>query len=103
VSLRDIVKKKRRLEIVVETERRVTLRRFGPLPVARCEQCSGPMVFAEQAVAATGLSSRALHRLVETGEVHFAETPAGALLICPNSFTSGAGEAERETLNKGDG
>jgi hypothetical protein len=87
------VKRKRRLELVVETERRVTLRRFGPLPVARCAQCSGPMVYAEQAAAATGLSSRAIHRLVETGEVHFAETAAGQLLICPGSFSSGTGEA----------
>jgi hypothetical protein len=91
-----MVRTKRKLEIVVETERRITLRRFGPLPAARCEQCSGPMVFAEQAVAATGLSSRALHRLVETGEVHFAETPAGALLICPNSFRCSTDEAEGE-------
>lgn len=93
--LRGLVKKKRRLEIVVETERRVTLKRFGSLPAARCEQCSGPMVFAEQAVAATGLSSRAIHRLAETGEVHFAETATGALLICPGSLADGACEAER--------
>jgi hypothetical protein len=87
------VKRKRRLEIVVETERRVTLRRFGPLPSARCEQCSGLLVFVEQAVAATNLSSRVIHRLVENGEIHFAETSAGALLICASSFKSGTGEA----------
>jgi hypothetical protein len=45
-----------------------------------------------------GLSSRKIHRLVETGEVHFAETPTGALLICPDSFRGSTGEAEKEPL-----
>ena len=86
------MKRKRRLEIVVETERRFTLRKTGPASTVRCEQCSGPLVLAEEAVAVTGLSSRTIHRLVETGEVHFAETPTGALLICLNSF--GAAQVE---------
>ena len=47
-------------------------------------------------MAVTGLSSRMIHRLVEAGEVHFAETPAGALLICPESFARGAAEAAAE-------
>jgi hypothetical protein len=84
--LGDVVK--RRLEIVVETTRRVTLRRPGAAPTARCGQCSEPLVSTEEAVAVTGLSSRTIHRLVEAGEVHFAETPSGALLVCPNSVNS---------------
>ena len=92
------MKRKRRLEIVVETERRFTLRQSGPAPAVQCGQCSGPLVSAERAVAITGLSSRTIHRMVETGEVHFAETPAGVLLICLNSFRSIAGEAEKESL-----
>jgi hypothetical protein len=97
------VKRKRRLEIVIETERRVSFRRFSPLPPTLCEQCSGPMVFVEQVVAATGLSSRAIHRLVETGEIHFAETPAGALLICPNSFSRSARQADKELPHESEG
>ena len=77
---------KRRMEIVVEMERRVTLGRPGPTPASRCGQCPGPLILAEEAVAVTGLSSRTIHRLVEAGEVHFAETPAGLLLICLNSL-----------------
>ena len=77
---------KRRVEIVVETTRRVTLGRPGPVPATLCESCAGPLVPAEVAVAVTGLSSRTIHRLVEAGQVHFAETPAGALLVCPTSF-----------------
>ena len=74
------------MEIVVETTRRITLRKPGATPATPCELCAGPLLPAELAVTLTGLSSRAIHRLVEAGEVHFAETPAGALLVCPNSF-----------------
>ena len=90
------MKRKKRLEIVVETERRLVLRRPGPAPPLVCGQCSESLIQAEEAVAATGLSSRVIHRLVETGEIHFAETPAGALLVCLNSFGNGASEASRE-------
>jgi len=44
--------KKKRQEIIVEIEQRVTLRRFGPPPGARYAECSGLIVFAAQAVAA---------------------------------------------------
>jgi len=88
------VKRKRRVEIVVETRRVVTIRKPASSPLPPCGLCSGPLVPAEVAVTVAGLSSRAIHRLVETGEVHFAETPAGALLVCPNSFRGGAAEAE---------
>jgi len=92
------VKRKRRLEIVVETQRRFRLRKPGLAPTVLCEQCSAPLVLVQETVAITGLSSRTIHRMVETGEVHFTETPAGALLICLNSFRSIAGEAEKESL-----
>ena len=68
--------------MVVETERRLVLGRSGAADAVSCERCSGPLVFADEAVAATGLSSRALHRLVEAGELHFAETPAGNPAAC---------------------
>jgi hypothetical protein len=83
---RGAVRRKRKLEIVIETHRRFALRKSGRMSTVLCEQCSGPMVSAEDAFAVTGLSSRAIHRLMEGGEIHFAETLAGALLICFNSL-----------------
>ena len=74
------------MEIVVETTRRVTLRKTGAAHAPPCELCSGPLLPAEEAVAVTGLSSRTIHRAVEAGEVHFAETPEGTLLVCLNSL-----------------
>ena len=44
------------------------------------------MLLLEEAVAVAGLSSRALHRSVEAGALHFAETPEGFLLLCLNSL-----------------
>ena len=85
--------RKRRLEVVVETKRRFTLRKSDASPTTLCGQCSGPLLRVGEATAVTGLSSRAIHRLVEAGEVHFEETPAGALLICPNSFVVARAEA----------
>jgi len=39
----------------------------------------------EQAVTLTGLSARKVFRLVEAEGIHFCETEAGHLFICPNS------------------
>ena len=44
------------------------------------------MVVSEQAIALVGVSSRLLHREIEAGIIHFAETPKGSLLVCLNSL-----------------
>jgi len=33
------------------------------------------------------VASRTIYRRVEAGELHFTETPEGALIICPDSMT----------------
>ena len=80
------MKKKKTFGIVIEKQQRVTIRKSSHASFARCRQCSRPLVSANEAVAMTGLNSRAIHRLVETGEIHFAETPVGALLSCLGSL-----------------
>lgn len=94
------MKRKRRVEVVIETKRRVMFGKPGATPVPPCELCSGMLVPAELAVAMTGLSSRAIHRLVEAGQIHFAETPAGALLVCPDSFRGGTAETEADSSHQ---
>jgi hypothetical protein len=44
------------------------------------------MVGPEEAAAFAGLSQRAIFRLIESSQLHFTETPDGALLICVNSL-----------------
>jgi hypothetical protein len=50
-----------------------------------CRQCMEPvaLVTLDEAVRISGTSSRAIYRLIEQGEIHFAETPDGVALICP--------------------
>jgi len=59
-----------------------------------CAQCEAPqpMISVEEAVRITGASSRALHRWIEAGEVHFQETSEGLTLICPFSLISGVAD-----------
>jgi hypothetical protein len=45
------------------------------------------LVTPEEAVTVAGISSRAIHRRAERGEIHFAETPSGLLLVCLNSLS----------------
>lgn len=44
------------------------------------------MVTVDGAAILIGVSSRAIFRLVESGDLHFAETPDKLLLICRNSL-----------------
>jgi hypothetical protein len=50
-----------------------------------CAKCSeaAALVTIEEAVKMSGLSARAIYRLIEAGKVHFAETADGLALICP--------------------
>ena len=49
-----------------------------------CANCSeeAVLVTVEEAVKMSGISARAIYRLVETNEVHFAETAEGLTQIC---------------------
>lgn len=80
---------KRILEIFVTTQRTFTVRPTGPdIAPPICPQCAAPMVLAEQAAMGCGLSRRTLYQLVERGAVHFLETEAGWLWVCPPSLAA---------------
>ena len=57
----------------------------------RCRECGGSMITVPAAVAVTGASSREIHRSIEAGLLHFAETE-GLLLVCSNSLTKQTAE-----------
>jgi hypothetical protein len=85
------VARTRRLEITVETDEVLVVRRRTNGPRIRCAQCEhrAGLVTVDQAAAAAGVSSRAIFRSVETGVLHFSETPDGRLLVCLNSLLGG--------------
>ena len=78
---------KRRTEIIIETDRLLVVRKVRRA-VAWCAPCSGfvSMVTTDEAAALARVTSRTIFRWVESGQVHYTETAAGLLLICPNSL-----------------
>jgi hypothetical protein len=79
---------KKRTEITIETDRVmfVSNRKSVTLP---CDGCAAPvrMITVDEAAVLAGESSRSVYRRVESGQLHFAETPEGRLFICLNSIS----------------
>ena len=88
VGLRGSVRIRRRTRITAETERVVIIRRRGIETQVWCEGCREQvkLVTPETAATVTGLSVRAICRIVETEKVHFMEISNGSLLICLDSL-----------------
>jgi hypothetical protein len=82
------MKKTRRMKVTVETERLLVIsRRRGQLD-GWCEACHAEVrvVGVEEAALVANLGQRAIFRWIESGRLHFTETPRGALLICLESL-----------------
>jgi hypothetical protein len=82
------MRKKRRTDIMVETDQVLVIRQQRSLTQTWCQGCAEQvkMVTVEQAAAVAGVSLRAIFRRVEAGKLHFTETPDGLLFICLNSL-----------------
>ena len=80
--------KKRRIVITRETDELFVIKTPLHSREVWCPKCAAQvrMLTPEAAAAVTGMSARAIYRLVEAGQIHFTETPDGLLLICPDSF-----------------
>ncbi|HVG22275.1 MAG TPA: hypothetical protein VNI02_24775 [Blastocatellia bacterium] len=79
---------KKRTEITVETDEIIIIRQPRRLARIWCRKCARQvmMVTVDQAAAVTGKSSRLIFRMAEAGNIHFAETSEGFLLICLQSL-----------------
>jgi hypothetical protein len=76
---------KKRTEITVKTYRLIVFNRPGGW-VGECEMCGKEveMVTPEEAAAIIQISSRAIYRAIEAGDVHFIEAPQ--VFMCRNSL-----------------
>jgi hypothetical protein len=86
--------KKRRTELTIERRELLVVRRPTMAGLIRCQECcsrSRVLIVPEEAAVMAGVSTRAVYRWVEAGAVHFAETPGGGLLVCPDSLPTGDG------------
>jgi len=82
----EMVEIKRKIEVLVHTKRRFTLRQPPADSNNRCVDCGGVMLAAEQTAIVCGITRRRIYRIVEAGNAHFAETDTGVLLVCPDSL-----------------
>lgn len=75
--------KKETHELCILTRPRLSEERF-------CEDCQAEArwLFPEEAMALTGTSLRGIFRLVESSEIHFAESEEGFLIVCAASLAS---------------
>jgi hypothetical protein len=82
------LRKTKRTEITVETERVLVVRRRRASRQAWCDACAGQVetVLPEQAALIARVSVRTIYRWVEDGRLHFLETSSGNISICLNSL-----------------
>ena len=87
-TIGDDLRIKRTRAITVQTSQLLIVRQPDKSIREWCEACGKEisMVTVEQAVIVTRRSSRELHSLIEAGQIHFAETAEGLVLICTNSL-----------------
>jgi len=80
---------KRRTEITIEASRLTLISRSGGATSAWCSLCDAQveMISPDQAASLLRVSTRIIHRMVDEGNLHFVETPDGALLICVKSLS----------------
>ena len=59
-----------------------------------CVNCSeaAALVTIEEAVKMSGITARAIYRLIEAGEAHFAETAEGLTLVCADTLLARVGK-----------
>jgi len=79
---------RRVVEITIQTTETVVLRSSQVKISAHCPACRAEleMLTAGAAAARAAVPLRWIYRWIETGELHFQETPTGVVLICPNSL-----------------
>ena len=85
---------KRRIEVILETDRFLYFRGGASRPAVWCERCESDlrMVPPEAAALVCRQNTRAIYRGVEAGRVHFTETSEGSLLVCLDSVRAARGE-----------
>ncbi|HEX4950714.1 MAG TPA: hypothetical protein VFZ34_28885 [Blastocatellia bacterium] len=90
----------RRIEIVAVREQTYRGSEAATMCVTVCGTCeaSSAMVPPDLAASLSGLHLRTLFRWIESGDVHFVETPEGNVFLCLNSVQAKAKQTESEVV-----
>jgi hypothetical protein len=93
-SLESLMKRKRRTRTTIEMREVVVIRSSRKRNRVLCAKCSeaAALVTIEEAVKMSGITARAIYRLIEAGEVHFVETAEGLTLICADTMLARVGK-----------
>jgi hypothetical protein len=86
---RDGVGKKIRTECSIEIDDVFVVKRLGRSVEGWCAGCGSvaTLLTPEDAATLAGSGARLIYRLVELGEIHWAEAPGDLLLVCLDSLT----------------
>ena len=92
-----------RTEITIETHEVLVIRRRGSFPRTLCPDCGeqSTMMTLDEAITVFSVSMRSIVRYVEAGDLHFVETPKGALFLCSESLAALGGEDRADSPNTG--
>jgi hypothetical protein len=79
---------KKRIEITIETDR-VLMAEGRKRVFVWCAPCGRRVegITTDDAAVLARVTSRTIFRWVESGKLHYTETPEGLLLICPHSLS----------------
>jgi hypothetical protein len=85
--------KRIRTECSVEIDDVYVVKRVGRSVKGWCEGCgrAATLVTPEDAAVLTGMETRAVYRMVEASEIHWADGPEHLLLVCLGSLLEKAG------------
>ena len=89
------MKTSKRTVVTIETHRVMVIHSPERLLEDWCQQCGARVKLVRPEIAArlSGLSCRTLYRLIETGQVHFTQSPTESsedlVLVCLESLTNG--------------
>jgi hypothetical protein len=88
------VEKRIRTECSVEIDDVFVVKRVGRSVEGWCAGCgcAATLVTPEDAATLTGTGARSIYRLVEAGEIHWADGPEHLLLICLASLLEKTGQ-----------
>ncbi|MDQ2746313.1 MAG: hypothetical protein M3T96_03530 [Acidobacteriota bacterium] len=76
----------RKTNVLIKTARKFIIYQSAAAEQIRCEQCGEQMMQAQTSADLFGISSRKIYRLIEHGEIHFVETLANKIYVCPVSI-----------------
>jgi hypothetical protein len=75
-------------EIIIERDDVIVFRRREQIEMRGCDVCGTEVEMwpPEMAAIASGVGTREIYRLIDQGQLHFAENAVGLLLLCSQSL-----------------